>query len=125
LKYLGDLMGTNASIAELLKTANKQSGSRYVIKKGKRIKREDYKYMNPQDKETLEMREGQNWSEIDKELDKLNEEWIKETCPLMREVLDIRYQLKCEYFIKPVKEFEKKHVIKLEKKLKLLLNKLG
>lgn len=113
---MGENSGKVFSVEKLLKAVKGKSCSRYVLRKGKKIKSEDYEIMDAQDKEALELRDTLDWAEVDKKLDELNHEYEREKDPIQREILFIKYELMVESHVG-----DEPHRIN---QLKLKLNKL-
>lgn len=109
-------MGDENLVSKLLKATLGKSSSRYVYRKGRRIKYEDYQILDAQDKEALEMREELDFSIIDGELDKLNKEYERQSDLKQRMILAIKYDLLLENFVHDNIDY----IIQLKKQLKEL-----
>ena len=113
-------MGEENLVSKLLKLTAGKSSSRYVYRKGKRIKFEEYQILDAQDKEVLEMREGLDFSIIDGELEKINKEWDKQKDPILKQILFIKYELVLENFVHD----DTNNIIQLKKQIKELEEKV-
>jgi len=109
-------MGDDSLVQKLLKETLGKSSSRYVYRKGKRIKFEEYQILDAQEKESLEIREVLDFTKIDSELDRINNEWKQQKDPIKREILFIKYELVLENFVHDNPDY----IIKLKNKLKQL-----
>lgn len=119
-KSLWDIsMGDESLVSKLLKATLGKSSSRYVYRKGKRIKFEEYQFLDAQDKEVLEMKEVLDFSKIDKELEKINKEYENQKNPIKRQILFIKYELLLENFVHD----NPNYIIQLKQQLKELEEK--
>jgi hypothetical protein len=109
-------MGDESLVSKLLKETLGKSSSRYVYRKGKRIKFEEYQILDAQDKEVLEMREELDFTKIDAELERLNEEYRKQKDSKQRQILAIKYDLVLENFVHD----NPNYIIQLKQQLKEL-----
>lgn len=83
----------------LFDDAKNQSSARYIIRGGRRLKIDEYNYLDLNEKEALSLKDDVDWSSIDSKLDQLNSEWILEVDSLNRELLSLKYDFLIESFV--------------------------
>lgn len=107
------------SIQDLFLKSRSLSSARYTQFKGVKFKTNEFKDIDPQYKERLEMGEDPNWCEIDKKLEELNKKYESTTDFIKREIISLKYDLLVEGFIETDPDRVEKLQIKLQKLIEL------
>jgi len=82
---------------EFLARIAQMPSSRYVTRKSKRIKTAEYSVLDPQIREDLNLPKATvDWTDTDKELDRLNALWELEKSPINKRLLELKYDLLVE-----------------------------